>query len=215
MTDAKGKPHQAIPVVTPAGLQLPASSEDLPDFFYISAGLPIGSIENATRFSEIRQSRRDRHFVETFTKEYDWIEDLSIEVAGGSPVVHAAVKGLNKLVPIANVSGGINRSLSLLLIIASRARSVVLVDEIEAGLYHRHVKGLWKSILTFAHTYDSQLFVTTHSEEWLEALVDAAQPAILAEISLWRIERTPSGPVIRQFSGQTLKAGIETGGEIR
>jgi AAA15 family ATPase/GTPase len=105
--------------------------------------------------------------------------------------------------------------LALLLTIASRPKSVLLVDEIEAGLYHRHLRGLWKSIISFAHTYDSQLFLTTHSEEWLEALVDTAEPQLLDNIALWRIERTNNGPIIRQFSGQTLKAGIETGGEIR
>lgn len=214
-TDAKGKAHQASPTISNTGVQLTQSTEDLPDFFYMPAGTPIGSVENATRFSEIRQARRDKQFVATFTTEYDWIEDLSIEVSGGSPIIHATVKGLNKLIPVANVSGGINRSLALLLPIASRPKSVVLVDEIEAGLYHRHLKGLWKSILNFAHTYDSQLFVTTHSEEWLEALIDAAEPKTLANIALWRIERTDSGPIIRQFSGQTLRAGIETGGEVR
>jgi RecF/RecN/SMC N terminal domain len=214
-TDAKGKAHLASPGLSNSGLQLAQSTEDLPDFFYMSAGTPVGSVESATRFSEIRQARRDRQFVATFTKEYDWIEDLSIEVSGGSPVIHAAVKGINKLIPVANVSGGINRALALLLTIASRPRSVVLVDEIEAGLYYRHLNGLWKSILSFAHTYDSQLFVTTHSEEWLEALVDTAEPELLADIALWRIERTNNGPVIRQFSGKTLRAGIETGGEVR
>lgn len=91
---------------------------------------------------------------------------------------------------------------------------MVLVDEIESGLYHSHQTGLWRAVLRFARSYDCQLFVTTHSEEWLRALVDAAGEP-LDDIALWRLERDPAQPVVRQFSGASMRAGLETGRELR
>ena len=214
-TDATGRDFTATPeVTTQGGLRLPNSGEDLPDFFHLPAGLPLSSVAIATHFSALRRARREGDFIAALAEEYAWIEDLSIEVAAGSPQLFATVKGPNVRIPLASVSGGINRAVGLLAIIAARTGSVVLVDEIESGLYHSHLAGLWRSALRFARAYDSQLFVSTHSEEWLEALVEAAGEA-LDDIALWRLERGTGTSVVRQFSGPTLRAGIETGGELR
>ena len=214
-TDADGQEFSATPEVkSQGGLLLPSSGEDLPDFFHLPAGLPLSAVEIATHFSALRRARRERAFIKAMAEEYEWIRDLSIEVAGGSPQLFATVAGIDVRIPLASVSGGINRMVGLLAIIASHTGSVVLVDEIESGLYHRHQPGLWRSVLRFARTYDCQLFVTTHSEEWLEALVTAAGDA-LDDIALWRLERGANGPVVRQFSGTSLRAGLETGGELR
>ena len=59
--------------------------------------------------------------------------------------------------------------------------------------------------------YESQLFATTHSEESLEALLAAANGNV-SDIALWRMERGPQGPVLKQFGGETFKAGLEAGG---
>jgi predicted ATPase len=213
-TDASGKKYSASPGFSSAGLRIPSTEEELLDFFHFGAAGAISSAETAARFSEIRQFRRDRKFVEAITREYDWIEDISIEISGGSPMLFATLKDLNVRIPLANVSDGINRTVSFLSVIASRDHSVLIIDEIEAGLYFKHQAGLWRSMLQFAREFDSQLFISTHSEEWLEALVDAAGDEH-DDIALWRIERSASGPVVREFEGRLLKAGIETGGEVR
>jgi acyl-CoA hydrolase len=204
-TDGEGRTHSLSPKFTERGLQLPSSVEDLPDFFLFPAGPAVGSVENATRLSDLRKARRDRQFVELITQEYDWIEDLSIEVSGGSPCIFASVKGLESRIALSDVSGGINRSVSFLLAMASKPRSVVLIDEIDSGLYHTHHVGLWRAILRFARSYDSQLFVTTHNEEWLEALFEAASTDV-GDIALWRFERRLGigQPKLLQFSGRQV-----------
>jgi hypothetical protein len=214
-TDGEGQDHSLSPKFSERGLQLPSSREDLPDFFYFPAGPFIGSVENATRYSELRKTRRDRQFVELLSQEYNWIEDLSIEVSGGSPHIFASVRGLEPRIPLSDVSGGLNRSVSFLLAMASSPRSVILIDEIDSGLYHTHHVGLWRTILQFARSYESQLFVTTHNEEWLEALFDAAGSDV-ADIALWRFERRPGGgqPKLHQFSGKQVAAAVKTG-EVR
>jgi len=115
--------------------------------------------------------------------------------------------------PLPNVSGGINRIVSVMLALSSRPNSVVLVDEIENGIYHKHHNALWRGLLAFTRTYEGQLIVTTHNEEWLESLFQAAGNEV-EDIGLWRIERSQGGPVVRQFSGRQAAAALKVG-EVR
>jgi hypothetical protein len=212
--DAGGFERRVSPSVTTAGLQLPETGEDMPDFFLFPSNQTVSALENATRFSDLSKSGHQGRFVELFTREYPWLTSISVELIGGSPALFASVKGNPIKLPLANVSGGINRICGILLAIASRPRSVVLVDEIEAGIYFKHQTEIWRAILAFMREYDSQLFVTTHSEECLRALRDAINGKV-DDISLWRMERDAHEPVLRRFSGAAFKAALEMGGEIR
>jgi predicted ATPase len=213
--DSNGKSHVRIPKVGPRGLEIEGSDEDLPDFFYIAASQIIGSSENAGRFSEMRRAGRGPEFVKLLNREYKWIRDLDIEVVAGSPVIFAKARDSQDMLPLAYISGGINRVVSVMLCIASTDRSVVLVDEIENGIFHTHHKSLWRAILALIRNYEGQIFATTHSYELLEALVQAAGDK-LDDIALWRLERDDNGrPTLFQFAGDILKDAIKHGAEAR
>ena len=188
----------------------------MPDYFYFSAMTVGGSGENAARFSELSKARQQKQFVELFTKEYPWIEDLSIEVTAGQPVIHATLHDMRDKIPLNSISSGINRLLSILLAMASHPGSIVCVDEIENGLYHKHQRAFWRWLLSFSQKFDDQLFLSTHSEEWLQALVSVASEQAMKDVALWRIERNEKGKTIfHEFEGLTLKAGVEQGAEVR
>ena len=166
--DAKGVSHTVTPKFSAAGISLPDTGEDMPDFYYFAATVMVGSIENAGRFSELSKANRHKQFVQTFTKEYPWIRDLNVEVHAGSPAVFATLKGSNRKIPVANISTGINRALGFMLAIALRPRAIVLIDEIENGIHYAHLAAIWRSILSLAREYETQLFISTHSRECLE-----------------------------------------------
>jgi predicted ATPase len=212
--DSSGIHHRRTPKLTSAGLQIEGSDEDLPDFFYFPANQTISAGENAARFSDLSQAGSSDEFVRLFTKEYPWIADLNVEVIAGAPSIFATLKDSAQKLPLAMVSGGINRIVGILLAVAARPGSSVIVDEIENGLYHKHQPALWRNLLTLTRRYNSQLFLTTHSEEWIEALFEAVGKDI-SDIALWRIERTSRGPRLKEFSGEAFKAGILSGREIR
>ncbi len=213
--DASGLTRQAnFQVGANGSVGFGSTGEDLPDFFYFASNQAVGSLETATQFSGLSRARRDKQFVSAFTKEYPWIEDLNIEVVGGAPVLHATVQGLNEKIPVANVSGAISRIVSVLLAISAHPNGIVLVDELENGLYYKHYPSIWRSVLSFCRSNRTQLFTTTHSLEWLAALADTDE-AYLADVKLWRLERGTREPIVRTFSGKQLKAGLDIGGELR
>jgi len=214
--NASGNEFDGSPTFTGAALSFPQEHEHLPDFFYFSSTQIGGAIENAGRFSELSKARRHKQFVDLFIKEYPWIEDLSIEVMAGQPVIHATLKDMQEKVPLNSISSGINRIMSIMLAMASHPRSVVLVDEIENGLYYKHQESFWRWLITFSASSESQLFITTHSQEWLLALVKAATPEVMENIAFWRLERDEKGrPELFEFDGESLKSGIEYGAEVR
>ncbi len=155
-----------------------------------------------------------KQFVDVFRNEFKWVENLQIEVVAGSPVIYATLNNGQDNLPLANVSSGINRIVSIMLAIASHPKAVALVDEMENGIYFRHHAALWQSTLAFARQFDSQLFITTHNEEWLKGLIEAAGDNN-NDISLWRLEQSKVGIELFQFSGDDLKAGLEYGAEVR
>lgn len=209
---AHGEMITVQPSVRSGQLSLPDTGEDLPDFFLFPASGNISAVENAGRFSDLRRGKQREEFIKEFTRSFPWISDLHVEVQANLPMVFADIGEMQ--VPAPNASGAVNRTLGILLAIASRPRSVVFVDEIENGVYYKFQKGLWASLLNFARRYDSQLFLTTHSYEWLRTVAENTGEA-MDEVALWRIERTDEGPIVRQFPGETFKAGIESGGEVR
>ena len=213
--DAQGDERKASPSIKASGMQLPSTGEDLPDFFMIPATAMISSVEIAGRFSELSKAGKQKKFIQIFTKEYNWLDDLAIEVTAGSPALYAKLKESPHKIPLANLSSGINRVVGILLIIAARSRSVVLIDEIESGIYYAHQRQLWRNVLEFVREYESQLFITTHSKETLEALVSVLGKKT-KDVALWRHERDEDGKInLLPFMGETLVAGIKHNVEVR
>jgi hypothetical protein len=151
--DSRGRVYQYQPRVTTAGIQIPSVQEETSDFFYFAASQPIPASENAQRFSDLSRVGKIQPFIELITSEYDWIRDLSIELTAGSAAIFAAVNGLQDKIPLPNASGAINRVVAVLLAIMSRNKSVVLVDEIENGLFFQHHPAIWRALITTARDY--------------------------------------------------------------
>lgn len=213
-TDAKGKKRTAHTRISNTGIMFEDTGETIPNFFFFAAQNRVPARETASRFSDLRKARKEREFVKVFTEVFDWIEDISVEAYAGSPVLHAAIRGTKQLLPLTAVSGGINRIAAILLAIAHRQKGIVLADEIEDGVFHTKQAAFARALLAFARNYQCQLFLTTHSQEWLVAFVQGAGKK-LDDLSLWRIERGDGGPVVERFSGRTFKAGIDYGTEVR
>lgn len=211
--DHTGKERISEPTITDKGIEMKGTGEDLPNFFYFASSYVVNSREIAERFSILSRANKEKEFIEILTKEFSWIKNLSIQSVGGIPVIYADLEGITEKIPLNNVSGGINRMVGIALTIASRPKSVVVVDEIENGIYYKHNKAWWRNLLFFAKKYDCQLFLSTHSQEWLEALVEITDEKA-DDFSLCRIERTSSGPDIKQFNGKQMSAAIKVG-EVR
>ena len=69
--------------------------------------------------------------------------------------------------------------------------NTLLIDNIEMGLHYSEYPSLWVSLIDFAALHNIQLFITTHSYECIESLVNVCKHQYPGEelIRLFRIEK--------------------------
>ena len=213
--NSAGQSYNRVPKMGQGGLVVDGIEEDLPDHFYFSASFPPGSVENAQRFSDLSKVNAITRFVEHIKKQFDWIEDIKVEVEAGSPVIHVRPTASANSHAIGQVSAGLNKVVSILLAIASRPRSTVLIDEIENGVFYKHQSSLWSLLLDYADEFNSQIFVTTHSAECLNALSEIIGERD-SELTVFRFERgLDHTPTVYQFDGSEIVEALKLGGEVR
>jgi len=127
--------------------------------------------------------------------------------------------GLNKLVPINILGSGIFKIMSILLAIIAYPNGIVMIDEIENGLYPSSQEILWQAIFKAAKEHNVQIFATTHSIECIKAFSSTYSDNNLAQnddnIRLFRIEKKNDNYNIVRYNNRILAASLESGWEVR
>ena len=209
--DENGEKYEGRVLLTPNGLRFEGTGEKIPNSFLFAAQVPISSVETATNFSTLRKTRSAGPFRRAFLNTFTEIRDISVETVGNSSTLVADVPWAKQLLPLPALSGGSNRVAGILLALAYRPHGVVLVDEIESGVYHTRFERFAKGLIEMAREYRSQLIMTTHSEEWLVHAVNAAREQN-QDIAFWRMERIDKTQIsIRKFSLSEFSEGLAAG----
>jgi hypothetical protein len=214
-TDNRGTARTVAPKISPTGIAFDDTGEQLPHFFFFGASQPILASETAERFSALSKKNKEKEFVKMFSKEYPWIQDLTVQASTGVPMLYATVAGAKQKIPINATSSAVARVLTILLSLCARKGGVLSVDEIENGIYHKHQERVWKMILDFSKEYSSQIFVTSHSAEALYALQRAAGDEI-EDIAFWRLERGDDQQIsLSEFEGKDFSLALDYNYEVR
>lgn len=210
-TDERGKRYEGRVLLSPAGLRFEGTGEKIPDSFLFAAQIPVSASQAATQYSTLRKARDADRFRRAFLSAFDDITDISVDSVGNSSMLLADVPWAKQLLPLPALSGGTNRASAIMLALAQRADGVVLVDEIESGIYHSRQERFATGLIQMAREYKSQLIMTTHSSEWLENFLEANRSDD-KDIAFWRMERTRDKiPSIRRFSRSEFADGMGAG----
>ena len=129
-------------------------------------------------------------------------------------MVYADV-GLSRPVPMGSLGDGICRLLSMALAFHEARNGVILVDEIENGLHHSKLKGLWQHVFRLAHAFDVQVFATTHSYECIVAANNALTETESSDLHLHRLFRKRDQFRAVTYTGAMLDTNIEYFWELR
>lgn len=172
--------------------------------------------ENATWLSQLSIAKRSGEVLAALQRHFPFIKQVSSEVGAlpGFSTVYAELEDLPRKIPLSLISGGLNRIFTLILAVITYQRGVVFVDEIENGLFHDQFELIWETLADLAIANDTQLFISTHSQECLKAAVGviAQSPQ---NFSLLRLRREQGQSVIQFFGGEQMEAALEKNGEIR
>jgi hypothetical protein len=102
-------------------------------------------------------------------------------------------KGDGNPTPIGSMGDGMWRMLGIAISITQSRSSVLLVDEIDAGLHYSVMTEMWQWILNVAKEFDVQVFATTHSFDCVESLARAS--AGREDVTVQRIEAGKRKPI--------------------
>jgi AAA15 family ATPase/GTPase len=202
--------HSSSPYIADGRVKVDPSPESLLDCAYYAANHTYSQHETVSRFSDLSRKYEQDAIIERFKTHFKDIEDLSIELNAGFPAIHAKVPGLKEKLPLALLSGGMNKLASILFAMPTYRNGIILIDEIENGFHYKRFPEVWRSILQFADAYDVQVFAATHSLECLEAVADVASKSP-EEFSLIHAGKDD----VRQSPGTSFVGAMEEQVEIR
>ncbi len=168
----------------------------------------------ANWFSQLKITSRTSDIVDIIRKQFPDISELSSESPYGISSVYATLTGHSEMMPIGLVSSGINKFLSLLIAIRTYRGGVVLIDEIENGIYYKMFPALWSALHKFAGENNTQLFVSSHSWECLRGAAEIID-SHPRDFSLIQISHEMGESVASVATGRNMAAAIEAGIEVR
>lgn len=200
--------------LNPGGIKIQPSK----DYVEKNTGIYLNSRtisqELHTRLDKIIQKKEQKKFIKTLKLIDSRIADLSL---GSNNMIYFDI-GIERLIPIQLMGDGISRLLSILVTMANAENGIVLIDEIENGLHATALDLLWGLIKDAAHTYNVQIFATTHSLECVKTFSDSFNSELIdKDISrLYRIEKAQNDVYsTTKYNSEVLKAAIESNWEVR
>jgi AAA15 family ATPase/GTPase len=109
---------------------------------------------------------------------------------------------------------GFNRVLNMYCRIIASDRKIILIDEVELGLHHKSIPLVWDALKKISLDRDLQMFITTHSNECIQAAVETfkEQPEIF---QLIRLEKHRSSVIAKCIPHDYVDAALEHDVEIR
>ena len=127
--------------------------------------------------------------------------------------------GSGPMIPFTQMGQAFARALHIYCEIFSKQPDILLVDEIENGLYYGGLEDFWKGLFAVLKDQQVQLFATTHSRECMEAAQKAdnssESEAALRYLRLDRHIDSPEKIVGTSFGSTTMAEAIEFGQEMR
>ncbi len=162
-------------------------------------------------FGEIVRKGHKKLVVSLLSELDNSIEDVELMSFNGSSIVGVKIK--DKFYPINQLGEGFYRIFVLACIFIQKMEGIVLIDEIENGIYYEIQPILWKWLLEFSKRFNVQVFITTHSREFIVNAIENTEN--FEEIQGIRFEREEEEifPVI--IEGEELKELVEKEYEFR
>jgi hypothetical protein len=215
-TDHSGQTEQFKPKIEADGLNFGGLNRGAPVVFFSSGftqALPPS--DAADRFSELSKRGAEGPVRRAIKRLFPGLGPITVESYGGKTALYCLPPDVKRpRLPVGLISAGINKVLSLLLGISSVPRGVVLIDELENGLYHQTMPNVWAAIHDFCRKNKAQAFVTTHSRECVQSLLPTLREHE-SDFRLIRSERHGGERAIRAFTGHQFEAAVESDYELR
>ncbi len=199
----QGRPVVEGPTIRiPPVYILPSTNQFLPE-------------EMVIQYGELSKRNMEVYVTEILRKDFPKLSNIQILPDGSGSGLFVKMESIpKKKIPLASVSAGAARYLNMLMSVLLMEKGIVLVDEIENGIYWKKMPNIWKRLRELCVERGVQLFATTHSDECLQSLIEGMQEHEV-DFSLIRTTITDGKGTVEQFAGRPFLAALEGHGEVR
>ena len=196
-----------IPTVLSAGN---LNAEIKPEFYFTTSGKILPDFHVRT-YGELVRKGLKTQFLEALRTIEGNIEDIDVIHFAGVPCIGIKVGG--KYFPVDTMGEGFYRIFSIIQKFVEKQNGILLIDEIENGIYWEVQGKFWRYLEEFATKFNVQIFATTHSYEFLKnAINNVSNPEIISGI---KIKRTEEGFEAVVLKGEELFDMLRENYEVR
>lgn len=146
------------------------------------------------------------------------VEDVYVSVAGRQPGLWARLQG-GKSIPFGETGGGAAAIAEIVHRVYRMKYGVILIDEVENGIYFENHKGMWKALFEAMEErrreeYEVQIIATTHSQECYQGALEANEGR---ETTIFQTERGSGDQLgkIRRIDGVVAIRAARSRAELR
>ncbi|MBN1346558.1 MAG: AAA family ATPase [Phycisphaerae bacterium] len=178
------------------------SLNGLPNIRFVEAGIAQVSAPIHELYTSVVEQGRREEAVAIVSSVLLGCRGIEILTDQGKPVVHLVFK--DHSVPAALTGDGVLMTLRLVLELASCPKGVVLLEEPEVHQHpkaiHQSAKAIWAAVRR-----GIQVIATTHSLEFIDALIGEGSEDDLGKLAVYRITLDDGVLKSSRLSGQDVK----------
>ncbi len=182
-------------------------------FYFTTKPIPFINFINKIYGDIVKENMKEEFLnalkeIRPEVKEIDMINFLGIQTV--------AVKfshDKENFYPLSTMGEGFSKIFAIIGLIITNRNGVLLIDEIENGLYYRIQPIFWKYIEKFAIKLNVQLFITTHSYEFLSNFIESTKN--INYISGYTLRKIENNIKCINLQGNELKEMVENNYEVR
>ena len=172
----------------------------------------IQTKDNATIFSKLEGESKADPLIEAMRILEPKLRRISLGLQDEATPYLRADLGTEKMIPMDFMGEGVGRLLAILLRLLLVPGGVLLIDEIENGIYYKGLEPVWKVIFELAKKTNTQIFATTHSRECLVAAHNVAPDGFLFNHSF---RQSADGVDVSVLDKEELGFAMERKWEVR
>lgn len=143
------------------------------------------------------------------------IRDIQPLTENNLPIIYVDI-GESKMLPISLLGSGLSNVLHIALPLVQYKNATILIDEFEDGLHHSLFRPLLNIVFSFAKAQKNQIFISTHSDEFLRELVAVCKELnVKEEISFFRLAQRKSTGTINRFTLSEVDDLLDANMDVR
>lgn len=193
--------------------QLPTISPPFETIFFPAKGY-LSFLDELNRFGKVVTLKKKDQLIKALQIIEPSIKDIELSNYSGLPLISVDV-GLDQLIPISVMGQGLSRMLSFVLGMMNAENGVILIDEIENGIYHENLPMMWRFLVKIAESMNIQIFATTHSLECINSAFQGIPNNKISSFNYVRLDRKDSLITPTYYNKESFDSTLALGLDVR